>query len=136
MEAEITLAYDNSKEIKELFLEYTEMLVNNDPDIVKYLELQNYDLELEHLADKYGFPDGRLYIAKVDNEAVGCIGLRKIDAENCEMKRLYVRPAFRGHGIANKLAETIIDDAKKIGYKSIFNSCVCWFKRSYSNFII
>ncbi len=83
------------------------------------ITLQSYDSELEHLADKYGLPDGRLYIVKIENEVDGCIGLRKIDDENCEMKRLYVRTKFRGHKIANKLVEIIIDDAKKIGYKSM-----------------
>ncbi|WP_459481388.1 GNAT family N-acetyltransferase [Clostridium saccharoperbutylacetonicum] len=116
MEMEIKLAYENKMEIKELFLEYTEMLVENDPDFAKYLEVQNYDSELEHLADKYGLPEGRLYIVKIENEVAGCIGLRKIDNENCEMKRLYVRPKFRGHQIANKLVERIIADAKEIGY--------------------
>ena len=120
MNIEIKLAYDNNREIKELFLEYTDMLVENDSSVAKYLKLQNYDSELEHLTDKYGLPDGRLYIVKVENEVAGCIGLRKIDDENCEMKRLYVRPAFRGHKIAIKLIEKIIDDAKKIGYKSMF----------------
>lgn len=119
MQIEIKIAYENNREIKELFLEYTEMLVKNDANFAKYLELQNYDSELEHLADKYGLPDGRLYIVKVENEVAGCIGLRKIDNENCEMKRLYVRPKFREHKIANKLVEMIIDDAKKIGYKSM-----------------
>lgn len=119
MEMEIKLAYQNNREIKELFLEYTEMLVENDANFAKYLELQNYDSELEHLADKYGLPDGRLYIVKIQNEVAGCIGLRKIDNENCEMKRLYVRPKFRGHKIANKLVEKIIDDGKRIGYKSM-----------------
>lgn len=119
MEIEIKLAYDNNKEIKELFLEYTKMLVKNDMNFAKYLKVQNYDSELEHLEDKYGLPDGRLYIVKVENEVAGCIGLRKIDDENCEMKRLYVRPAFRGHKIANKLVEMIIDDAKTIGYKNM-----------------
>lgn len=117
MEMEIKLAYENKMEIKELFLEYTEMLVENDPDFIKYLEVQNYDSELEHLADKYGLPEGRLYIVKVENEVAGCIGLRKIDNENCEMKRLYVRPKFRGHQIANKLVEMIVADAKEIGYR-------------------
>lgn len=119
MRIEIKLAYDNNEEIKKLFLEYTEMLVKNDSNFAKYLELQNYDYELKHLTDKYGLPDGRLYIVKVENEVAGCIGLRKIDDKNCEMKRLYVRPAFRGHKIAKKLVEMIINDAKKIGYKSM-----------------
>ena len=71
------------------------------------------------MADKYGLPDGRLYVAKADNEIAGCIGLKKIDDKNCEMKRLYVRPALRGHKIAKKLAKVIIDDAKKIGYQNV-----------------
>lgn len=116
---EIMLAYDYSEEINKLFSEYTEMLVENDPNFAKYLELQNYNSELEHLADKYGLPDGRLYIAKTDNEIAGCVGLKKIDGKNCEMKRLYVRPAFRGKKIAKRLVEIIIDDAKKIGYQSM-----------------
>lgn len=119
MGMEIILGYKYSREVKELFLEYTEMLVKNDGNFAKYLEVQNYDSELEHLADKYGLPEGRLYIVKVENEVAGCIGLRKIDNENCEMKRLYVRPKFRGHKIANKLVEIIIEDAKKIGYKNM-----------------
>lgn len=119
MGMEIILGYKYSREVKELFLEYTEMLVKNDGNFAKYLEVQNYDSELEHLADKYGLPEGRLYIVKVENEVAGCIGLRKIDNENCEMKRLYVRPKFRGHKIANKLVEIIIEDAKEIGYKNM-----------------
>jgi len=117
MVIDIKLAYDNKEEIKELFLEYTKMLAENDKEIEKYLEMQNYDSELEHLGDKYGLPNGRLYIVKVDNEVAGCIGLRKIDNESCEMKRLYVRPIFRGYNIANKLVKTVIEDAKRIGYK-------------------
>ncbi|EKQ56068.1 MULTISPECIES: GNAT family N-acetyltransferase [unclassified Clostridium] len=119
MQIEIKLAYDNNKEIKELFFEYTEMLVKNNPNVAKYLKLQNYDSEVEHLTDKYGLPEGRLYIVKVENQVAGCIGLRKINDENCEVKRLYVRPEFRGHKLAIKLIERIIDDAKSIGYKSM-----------------
>jgi ribosomal protein S18 acetylase RimI-like enzyme len=119
MEMEIKLGYEDSREIKELFLEYTEMLVENDGNFAKYLEVQNYDSELKHLVNKYGLPEGRLYIVKVENEVAGCIGLRKIDNENCEMKRLYVRPKFRGYKIANKLVEMIIYDAKRIGYKNM-----------------
>jgi ribosomal protein S18 acetylase RimI-like enzyme len=119
MKTEIKLAYDNIRDVKELFLEYTEMLVKNDHNFAKYLEVQNYDSELEHLTDKYGLPEGRLYIVNVEGEVAGCIALRKIDDENCEMKRLYVRHKFRGHKIANKLMEIIIEDAKIIGYKSM-----------------
>lgn len=119
MITEIKLAYDNHEEIKELFSEYTQMLVRNDPSISKYLELQNYDYEIEHLADKYGLPNGRLYIYLVDDQIAGCIGLRNIDSENCEMKRLYVKSRFRGYKIGTQLVKLIINDAKEIGYKAI-----------------
>ena len=60
-------------------------------------------------------PDGRLYIALADGEAVGCIALRKLDEERGELKRLYVRPAYRKLGIATALVERIISDAKEVG---------------------
>jgi GNAT superfamily N-acetyltransferase len=116
---EIVLAYSYSNEIRELFSEYTNMLVENDPNFAHYLDLQNYNEEVDHLNDKYGLPDGRLYVAKIDDKIVGCIGLKKIDVENCEMKRLYVRPEFRGEKIAQHLVETIIYDARKIGYQNM-----------------
>lgn len=92
------------------------MLIEGDSSFQKYLEIQNYEEELEHLDVKYGMPDGRLYIAFYGGELAGCIGLRKIDEWNCEMKRLYVRPAFRGKNIGNKLIQQIITDAKEAGY--------------------
>ncbi len=116
MELKIIPAYDFPNEIRILFSEYTKMLIAGDSSFQKYLELQNYDKELEHLDIKYGLPDGRLYIAFYNRELAGCIGLRKIDEWNCEMKRLYVRPAFRGKHIGSKLVQQIIKDAKDIGY--------------------
>ena len=92
------------------------MLNEGDSSFQKYLEIQNYEEELEHLDVKYGMPDGRLYIAFYGGELAGCIGLRKIDERNCEMKRLYVRPAFRGKNIGSKLIQQIITDAKEAGY--------------------
>lgn len=117
MSIEIKLGYDNSKKIAELFLEYTEMVVFNDQSFEKYLQVQNFDYELKHLSSKYGLPEGRLYIAIFENEVAGCIALKKIDNEKCEMKRLYVKPKFRGKKIANKLVEKIIEDSKEVGYK-------------------
>lgn len=116
MELKIIPAYDFPNEIRILFSEYTKMLIAGDSSFQKYLELQNYDEELEHLEKKYGLPDGRLYLAFYHGELAGCIGLRKIDEWNCEMKRLYVRPAFRGKKIGSKLVQQIIKDAKDIGY--------------------
>lgn len=109
-------AYGHVPEVEQLFTEYTQMLIAGDPAFQEYLDIQNYDGELEHLEDKYGQPAGRLYLAYYDEKLAGCIGLRKIDGENCEMKRLYVRPEFRGKRIGNQLIRRIIEDARKIGY--------------------
>ena len=119
MKIEIVPAYSYKEEIGELFNEYTRMLVEGDPSFQQYLDIQHYDAELARLEDKYGLPDGRLYIALAEGEAVGCVGLRKLDDENCELKRLYVRPAFRGQGLSRRLMDRILADARAIGYKAM-----------------
>ena len=116
MSIKILAAYDFPEEIKLLFSEYTDILIEGDASFKKYLEIQNYDDELEHLEKKYGLPYGRLYLAYYNDEVAGCIGLKKINGKKCEMKRLYVRPKFRGKQIGEKLIEKIIKDAKEIGY--------------------
>ena len=120
MTLEIVPAYDRKEEIKELFAEYTDMLVKTDPVFAKYLAIQGYDDELKDLEKKYGMPDGRLYLAIWEGKPAGCIALRRLTGENCEMKRLYVRPAFQGHGIGRALAEKIIEEAKNAGYSHMF----------------
>ena len=117
MAVELKPAYSYQKEIGELFGEYTQMLVEGDPVFASYLDLQNYEDELRHLEHKYGPPLGRLYLALWDGEVAGCIGLKPWDAGRCELKRLYVRPAFRGRHIADALTRRILDDAREIGYE-------------------
>ncbi len=119
MKIELFEAYSHKEETKILFTEYTNMLIENDNDFSEYLKKQNYDDELEHLENKYGLPYGRLYLAFYDGKLAGCIGLRKIDNGNCELKRLYVKPEFRGNNIGRFLVEQIIKDARIIGYKHI-----------------
>lgn len=80
---------------------------------------QGFEDELRDLPGKYAKPDGRLLMAYVDDELAGCIALRKLDEGICEMKRLYVREAFRGKRAGISLIETIIVEAKGIGYKSM-----------------
>lgn len=116
MSIELKQAYNYKEEVRVLFSEYTNMLIEGDSSFKEYLEIQNYDEELEHLEHKYGLPHGRLYLAYYEGELAGCIGLRKVDETNCEMKRLYVRPGFRGKHIGEHLVKHIIQEAKEIGY--------------------
>lgn len=116
MNTEIIPAYRHKEEIRALFSEYTSMLTANDPSMQGYLAIQNYEEELSHLEEKYGPPSGRLYLACCGREAAGCIGLKKIDDQNCEMKRFYVRPQFRGRKLGVQLMQKIIMDAREIGY--------------------
>lgn len=117
MNISIDLAYEQEDIVRKLFLEYTKMLIDNDKTFGEYLKLQSYDRELNNLKEKYGLPFGRLYLAYIDNEVAGCIALKRIDKNNCEMKRLYVKEKYRGKKIASKLVDKIIEDAKFIGYK-------------------
>ena len=119
MGLEIKEGYKYNKEIRELFTEYANLVIAGDKAFIEYLKIQHFDQEIEHLDEKYGYPNGRLYIAFYNGSLAGCIGLKKIDDEICEMKRLYVRPEFRGKHIGNVLAKKVIDEAKKIGYKSM-----------------
>lgn len=116
MALELIPAYDRQDEVRELFTEYTRMLVELDPKFQKSLDEQNYDEELEHLEDKYGLPGGRLYLAWWDGELAGCVGMKQLDNKTGELKRLYVRPAFRGQHLGRKLVERIIEDARSLGY--------------------
>ena len=95
--------------IRQLFSEYAESL-NFD------LCFQDFDKELEALPGKYAAPDGRLMLALYDQKIAGCVGLWKVNKEVCEMKRLWVRPEFRGRKIGRELAEYVIEQAKVIGY--------------------
>ncbi len=116
MDIEIRLAYNEPDTIGELFREYTEMLIEKDPSIIDYLTLQNYEDEIKYLERKYGQPKGRLYIAYINHKPAGCIGLRSIDDTTCEIKRLYVRPEFRGHRLGIRLMDQVVMDARMIGY--------------------
>ncbi len=94
---------------RQLFNEYAASL-NLD------LCFQNFEEELAALPGEYAAPQGRLVLAMMNAEIVGCAALRRIGDDVCEMKRLYVRPQFRATGAGKLLALAIIDEARQIGY--------------------
>jgi putative acetyltransferase len=97
---------------RELFLEYAQSLGFS-------LCFQNFDKELAGLPGDYAPPEGRLLLAEYDGHLAGCVALHKLEAGICEMKRLYVRPEFRGKRLGRALAEAVTAEARQIGYQSM-----------------
>jgi len=110
----IVAAYQgvNRERARALFHEYARSLPFD-------LDFQDFDAELAHLERHYAPPRGRLYVALQDDQPAGCVALRRFEKGVCEMKRLYVRPVFRGHHIGRQLAETVVEAAREIGYDAM-----------------
>jgi GNAT superfamily N-acetyltransferase len=100
------------EQARELFLEYARSLGFS-------LCFQNFDQELAHLPGDYSPPHGRLLLAEFEGKLAGCVALHKLENEICEMKRLYLRPQFRGKGLGRALANRIIAEARHIGYSRL-----------------
>src|SRR5215203_3707100 len=98
--------------VRELFREY-ETSLNVD------LCFQGFEEELATLPGKYSRPNGGIWLAVDDDKIAGCVALRPLDADRAEMKRLFVRPAFRGSGVGRKLVEHVMREAATVGYRRI-----------------
>ena len=109
MEIRIVEAADYVEPVRALIAEYTAGL-NRD------LTFQHLQEELAGLEERYFPPNGRLLAAIAGEQPVGCVALRRLEAGRCEMKRLYVRPDFRGQQIGRRLAEAILELARAEGY--------------------
>ena len=110
-------AFDRRNELIPLYEEYAAMLLETDPVFARSLAQQNYDEEILHLEEKYAPPKGQIYLVFVDGELAGCVGMKPSDDSHAELKRLYVRPAFRGRNLGETLTRRIMDDARKAGYR-------------------
>jgi putative acetyltransferase len=100
------------REVRLLFEEYAESLDFS-------LCFQDFDRELAELPGAYGPPSGRLLLARVDGVVAGCVGIRPIGSDGCEMKRLFVRPGFHGQGLGRQLVVAVIEEARAAGYTTM-----------------
>lgn len=98
------------EQVRTLFKEYAAALGID-------LNFQNFDRELRELPGEYSPPGGVLFLLFRRSELAGCVALRKISDDVCEMKRLFARPQFRGQGIGRALATRIIEEGRKRGYR-------------------
>ena len=103
---------DAVAQARELFCEYA---AESQLDLC----FQNFEAELAGLPGAYAPPEGRLLLALYEGQLAGCVALRKFEDGVCEMKRLFVRPAFRGQGIGRALVRRVIEEARAAGYSTM-----------------
>lgn len=100
---------DDTETARKLFREYADALGVD-------LGFQDWERELSELPGAYAPPRGALFLAEDEGTFLGCVALRPLDSETCEMKRLYVRPQGRGRGLGRRLAERAIEEGRRLGY--------------------
>jgi len=105
-------AAQDLEDVRTLFGEYSRL-------VSEALCFQNFDQELEALPGLYAPPAGVLLIARDAEKAAGCVALKQLDPASGEMKRMYVRDAYRGTGLGRRLALAVIDEARKRNYRRV-----------------
>ena len=98
---------------RRLFQEYAHQLPID-------LGFQGFEAELERLPDRYSPPGGCLLIGRCGGDGVACGGVRGLGPQDCEMKRLYVRPETRGSGLGRRIAQALVGRARELGYAHVY----------------
>ena len=104
----------------QLYKEYNDLLLKTDPNFESCLAMQNFEHEIEQLEVKFAPPENALIIAFDGETHAACVGIKKFSPEICELKRLYVRPQYRGSGLGRQLTEMMIEKAREKGYKYMY----------------
>ena len=126
MEITIKLAYDELDNVRILFTQYAGMLRLNEE------QYEHYQKELAVLPGRYALPGGRLYIAYGGEKLAGCVAIERVDETCCKLKRLYVRPEFRGMKIGAALMMKVIEDAAAMGCRQMVLGTMTWLETAVS----
>jgi ribosomal protein S18 acetylase RimI-like enzyme len=114
MNIRLAISEEDWDQIKSLFREYFDW-IHHDQGID--LSFQGIEDELKSLPGAFSPPDGCMLLAEIDGHTAGCVALRPLSTQVCEMKRMYVKPEYRGRSIGRALGEQIIWEAKSRGYR-------------------
>jgi ribosomal protein S18 acetylase RimI-like enzyme len=101
--------FEDLEAARAIFREYAEL-------VGRAICFQAFERELDGLPGSYAPPEGRLLLAFVEDQLAGCVALRRLEPGICEMKRLYVRPAFQGTGLGRRLVDRVMEEARDAGY--------------------
>jgi putative acetyltransferase len=108
---------DQVRSLIRAFVDWHRQRRREDLELIdRYFDARAFEEELASLPGKYAPPKGRLLLATHDGQPAGCVALREIDADTCEMKRMFVYTQFQGKGVGRALSEAVIREARSIGY--------------------